>query len=146
MASRFRITHWWCLVAYLWAATGMGDTALVNALLDADGHDSIVFEPAPDAELIAHHVGHRDAHEPHAIDNAAHPTHADHILKLDGTKQANGFLAKDLKGQKFADGKSLAIALPIEEPNPILMHPSMRAVCSSRNSALAFVKLAQLRL
>ena len=124
----------------------MGDTALINAVIDVHAQDSILIEPAPDAELIVHHVGHRDAHEPHAIDHGDHPTHADHVLKLDSEKQASGFLAKDFKTQKFADDNPLAIALAIGAPPRLPTPASLQAVCASRNAALAFVKLTQLRL
>lgn len=152
MKSRYRSIGWLCLVAYLWAATGLSDAVSLKTLVNEHGHGSIVFEPAADAELIVHHVGHRDAHEPHTIDTAYKQcegdtsqghSHADHVLKLDGTKQTNGFLAKDLKVPKFLDDELLTITPVIDPLSPRSMHVALQA-CPSRNSALAFVKLTQL--
>ncbi len=155
MKSQYKHPLWFCLVAYLWTATGMSDAASLNTLVNQHGRGSIVVETAADAQLIVHHVGHRDAHEPHAIDaedrqyrgDTIHGhSHADHVLNLERTKPTNRFLAKDLKVPKFSNGELLAVAPAIDQLHSGSTLFATPTVGPSRNSALAFVKLAQLRL
>ena len=72
MKRRYRFTHGFCLVAYLWTATGLSQATFVNTLINTHARASVLLETAPDDEWFLHHVGHRDAHEPNAIDHERH--------------------------------------------------------------------------
>ena len=156
MKHRSRFARWFCLMAYLWTATGLSQATFVSALIDTHPRASVIIEAAPDGELLLHHIGHRDAHEPNAIDHE-HPatagmaeccgSHADHVVKLDGEAQRGAPSAKDSKSPPSLPASLFAAkAFADSLTPPRLPSPDATAQIASRNTSLAFVKLTQLRL
>ena len=156
MKRRYRFTHGFCLVAYLWTATGLSQATCVSTLINTHARASVLLETAPDDEWFLHHVGHRDAHEPNAIDHERHAatsstacsdSRADHVMKFDGNAQASAPIAKDFKSPKLPLASLLVATAFVDQPvPPHLSIPDATAQVGSRNTSLAFVKLTQLRL
>ncbi len=147
--------YWFCLLAYLWSATGMGNVALIAALVSNHLTAPVVVVTGQDDEVIVHHVGHRDVHEPTAVDTQdnsgrlageAHHEHSDHVLKLASDTYGKGPAFKDDTLSSVLSAKLLGVA-----PRPAVsiasasrdFFPARSAV---RNSTVAFVQITRLRI
>ena len=150
-----RFVHLLCLFAYLWASTGVAETLLVHTTIAEHAGTAIVFEPTADNEVLIHHVGHRDAHEPDAIDHedegyqslTAHSEkHSDHVLKLHGADQSVALAAADFKLSKIPAHAIVSVlpTLHYSALTPILLNAAQPP--PTRNSRIAFVQLSQLRI
>lgn len=154
MCRRFRFIHWLCLLAYTWAATCIGDNLAIGSLLAEHPAASIVFEMSQDQALVAHHRGHRDIHEPSAVDPAqvgaainadAEQAHVDHVLSLTRTPPPGGF---NVTSHKL---DLLSSVLPVVPPfflEPSVASATLRYVDPppTHNSRIAFIRLTQLRI
>ena len=153
MWQRFRFVHWLCLVAYTWAATGIGDTLAIGSLIAEHPAASIVFDMSPGQALVAHHRGHRDSHEPAAIDPVrtdatvttdAEQAHVDHVISLTRTPPG-GFSAishqLDLLSSVLPAIPSFFLQASVAGARLRYLDPP-----PTHNSRIAFVQLTQLRI
>ena len=154
MKHRLRFVHWFCLVAYTWAATCMGENLVIHSFVAEHPGASIVFEATPNQTLVVHHAGHRDAHEPNAVDNDEHNAiatansvhgHADHVLNLGCTQLSATLITKDFKPGKLSAGLPTATSL-IVKPAALGTMPLYTDPPPTPNSRIAFVRITQLRL
>ncbi len=106
------------LLTYLWCATGLDRLASVSGVLSNESNSSFVMANDQPGQLVIHHVGHRDAHEPTVQDagdghDDAHG-HDDHVVPY-CDDSASATLAKEAKVGKpntFAFVLSVALWLP----------------------------------
>ena len=104
------------LFAYLWTATCLGETLLIHQLSEHHDEPTVSVPADGGRELVFHHAGHQDEHEPTAADSHTHDHdavsleddghHGDHVVTL-GCEQ----LASPALGKDFKVGKTL-LALP----------------------------------
>lgn len=147
--------YWLCLLAYLWSATGMSNVALMTALVDNHLSVPVVVITGPDDQVIVHHVGHRDVHEPTVVDtheDAGHlvgdtsHAHSDHVLKLDSDPGGNGSVSKDHMLSNLLPAKLLGIAPRPTVTVSVACRDFFPARSAVRNSTIAIVQTTRLRI
>jgi hypothetical protein len=140
-----------CLLAYAWAAFGIGDFALVRGVLHHHADARVILSPGAQGTLTVHHVGHRDAHEPFNLaDNCCGASllgedeqHSDHVMQVDGMVQATPVAALAL----WSAVDALALApgsANVAARRDVHASTYRRTQEYPRNSSLAFVKLSHL--
>lgn len=101
------------LLTYLWCATGLDRLASLHSVMGNEPADTVVVATEQARQLIVHHVGHQDIHEPGTLDLAdAHADdeahgHDDHVVSYCDNDANQATPAKETKLHKFT-----AIALP----------------------------------
>ncbi len=146
MKHRLRFVHWFCLVAYTWAATCMGENLVIHSFVTEHPGASIVFEATQNHTLVIRHAGQHDTHEPNAVATAnSVPGHADHVLNLDCTQQSSTLAAKEFKPGKLSVGFPIATPFIIKPATTASM-PLYTDPPPISNSRIAFVQISQLRL
>ncbi len=147
--------YWFCLLAYLWSATGMANMALVTALLDNHPSAPVVVMTGQQDEVIIHHLGHRDVHEPTVVDTQddaglragdTRHLHSDHVLKLDADLGGNGPVSKHSKLFDPLPAKLLGMAPRLIFTNALAVRDFFPTRSPIRNSAVAVVQLTRLRI
>lgn len=140
---------WLSLCAYFWAALGVAEAAQIDAVVAGHAQQSIMIDASVADELLVHHLGHRDGHEPHASacvqSTDACAVDADHVIKLGDDHTLSGPLAKSaaaatLTALAACVGAMVCAWAPRAQ---LLPAPSIPV---SRNSSTASVKLARLRI
>lgn len=142
-------THVFCLLAYLWSATCLGETLLIHQFSAHDPHGAVTVTEAAGEGWVFHHAGHRDSHEPNAQDvsePAAESAHGDHTVTCaDAEAVAN---AKTATPDKAPDNL-FAAALPLPVPYLTAAAPNPRRVGSLplvRTTPQAIARLTRLRI
>lgn len=143
------IAIWFSLCAYFWAALGVAEAAQVEAVVARHAQQSIMIDASAADELLVHHLGHRDGHEPHANvcvqSSDACALDADHVIKLGDDHALSGPLAKSVATVKLtALATCVGTIVGIDAPRPQVLPQSFLSV--TRNSSTATVKLARLRI
>lgn len=118
------------LFTYFWSASCLGELLLIQQL--SSGHDGSMQLAADDGrELVFHHAGHQDSHEPSAID--AHTDdgehHDDHVVALGCEQSSSPSLAKDFKlGDRLLAPPALLFITVLAEPlrAPAVDYPTPR--------------------
>lgn len=101
------------LLTYLWCATGLDRLASLQSVMSNEPADTVVVATEQTRQLIVHHVGHQDAHEPGTLDLAdAHSDddahgHDDHVVSYCDDDASQATPAKETKLLKFTP-----VALP----------------------------------
>lgn len=143
------------LFAYLWSATSVGEALLIHQLAKHHNEATVVVPVDAGRELIFHHAGHQDAHEPTAIDVHAHADqpaahaqtddghHGDHVVVLDNDQPASASLIKDVKFNNLLLTLP-AISYVTSLSGTPLVTLALRPAPSTRNSALSTLKLTRL--
>lgn len=155
MRTHRKRIYWFCLLAYLWSATGLSSFAILASITDDHAAGEVVVMPGQDDEVIFHHVGHRDKHEPMVIDahdatgqlaSAVDHSHSDHVLKLDQEADGNGSFPTAHKFTNLFAAKLLGLA-PLVMITATLAAPDfLPAHTTVRNSSVAIVKMTRLRI
>ncbi|MFN4292433.1 MAG: hypothetical protein ACOY3E_09540 [Pseudomonadota bacterium] len=101
------------LLTYLWCATGLDRLASLHSVMSNEPADTVVVATEQARQLVVHHVGHQDAHEPGTLDLAdAHADddahgHDDHVVSYCDDDATQATPAKETKLDKFTP-----VALP----------------------------------
>lgn len=150
--------YWFCLLTYLWSATGLISIATVSAITNDHTSGQVVVIAGQDDEVIVHHVGHRDIHDPTANDaNDANDTtgqmardadhgHSDHVLKLDSESDGNGSFPTAHKFTNLLAGKLLCVAPHVMISATVVALDFLPAHITVRNSSIAIVQMTRLRI
>ncbi len=110
------------LFTYFWSASCVGELLLIQQL--SSGHES-GMQMARDGgrELVFHHAGHQDAHEPDALDahgpdaSAVSDHHDDHVVALGCEQLSSPSLIKDFKlGDRLLAPPALLFIIVLAEP------------------------------
>ena len=146
---------WLCIVAYFWAATGIAEAAQLDTVISQHSQSSVIVDSSSDARLVIHHVGHRDAHEPHSVDsndrlvapiNVTGVPHVDHVINLNCSQEFSGLTAKDVKAPQLLAlaAKSDSVMSCWAASCPSM--PTRPIALQIRNSNTASIKLTRLRI
>ena len=104
---RYRHYLLFALLTYLWCATGLDRLASLYSVMSNEPADTVVVATEQARQLIVHHVGHQDAHEPGTLDLAdAHADdgahgHDDHVVSYCDDDATQATPAKETKLLKF---------------------------------------------
>ena len=105
------------LLTYLWCATGMDRLASWRSVMKIESAGTVVVMAEKARQLVFHHVGHRDAHEPNTLEvgtiaHADDSTHAhdDHVVTYCDDDSSQATTPKDNKLYKCFQ---LALPVPI---------------------------------
>lgn len=137
---------------------GIAEAVQINAVFSHQGRSSLIVDATQNDRLVVHHIGHRDVHEPDAIDGVQSENvtaqgtghaHADHVIKLTCSQEFSGLVSTDARTAGIHPPMVAAIAsvnsfagltaAPRWQPRSAIVLPI-------RNSSLASVKLTQLRI
>ncbi|NQD37646.1 hypothetical protein HPT27_11475 [Permianibacter sp. IMCC34836] len=112
---RYRHYLLFALLTYLWCATGLDRLASLQSVMSNEPADAVVVATEQARQLVVHHVGHQDVHEPGTLDLAdadadSSHGHGDHVVPYcdDDANQATP--AKETKFNKLSP---LALPAPV---------------------------------
>jgi len=111
--------------------------------------------PGQGDEVIFHHVGHRDKHEPMVAD--AHEAtgqlatdvehgHSDHVLNLDQEADGNGSFPSAYKFTNLFAAKLFGVAPHVVVTAALAAPDFLPAYTTIRNSSIAIVQMTRLRI
>ncbi|NQD37929.1 hypothetical protein HPT27_12935 [Permianibacter sp. IMCC34836] len=115
---RYRPYLLFALLTYLWCATGLDRLATLHSVTASEPADTVLMATEQARQLVVHHVGHRDAHEPAVADNAdplddtdaASHGHGDHVVTYCDDDSEQATTGKDSK---------LNNVTPVALPTPV---------------------------
>ncbi len=143
----FRTRHYivFALLTYLWCATGLDRIASLG-VFNSESDNAFVVAKVQPGQMVIHHMGHRDAHEPTVQDgDEAHDEvhgHGDHVVPYCDDDSSATF-AKEAKAGKppiFAVLVSYTQWLPqhVDSLSPLLRNGLLRS------AALEFARTLRL--